>query len=107
VRSEGKTELTIIELQDWRAAVLPKLVALWFVLALLLSSDALALSPTTPRTNYPTEAQAQQHCPADTVVWLNLPTGIYHAKGQRWYGQTKSGLMCAVQKRPKPACVEA
>jgi hypothetical protein len=69
----------------------PKLVALWFVLAVLLSSDALALSPTTPLTNYPTEAQAQQHCPTDTVVWLNLPTGIYHSKGQRWYGRTKSG----------------
>jgi hypothetical protein len=91
MRSEGKTELAIIKLQHWRAVVLPKLVALWFVLAMLLPSDVLALSPTTPLTNFPTEAQAQQHCPADTVVWLNLPTGIYHAKGQRWYGQTKSG----------------
>jgi hypothetical protein len=50
--------------------VLPKLVALWFVLALLLSSDALSLSPTAPLTNYPTEAQAQQHCPTDTVCRL-------------------------------------
>jgi hypothetical protein len=25
-----------------------------------------------------TEAQARQHCPADTVVWLNLPTKIWH-----------------------------
>jgi hypothetical protein len=34
---------------------------------------------------------AQQHCPADTVVWVNLPSGIYHFKGERWYGNTKSG----------------
>jgi hypothetical protein len=61
------------------------------VVALLLPGVAVALSPTAPLVNFPTEAQAQERCPADTVVWLNLPTGIYHAKGQRWYGQTKSG----------------
>jgi hypothetical protein len=37
------------------------------------------------------EAQAKQHCPADTVVWLNIPTHIYHFKGLRWYGATKNG----------------
>lgn len=35
--------------------------------------------------------QAQQHCPSDVVVWLNLPTHIYHWKGMRWYGNTKNG----------------
>jgi hypothetical protein len=25
------------------------------------------------------------------VVWLNLPSGIYHYSGQRWYGRTKRG----------------
>jgi hypothetical protein len=25
------------------------------------------------------------------VVWLNLPTGIYHFAGERWYGRTNSG----------------
>jgi len=40
---------------------------------------------------FQTEQQAQQHCPADIVVWLNLPSGIYHFKGQRWYGATRSG----------------
>ena len=29
------------------------------------------------------ETEAQQHCPADTVVWVNTPTGIYHFKGMR------------------------
>lgn len=42
-------------------------------------------------TTFTTEQEAQQHCPADTVVWLNLPTGIYHLKGERWYGRTKNG----------------
>jgi hypothetical protein len=25
------------------------------------------------------------------VVWLNLPTMIWHWKGQRWYANTKHG----------------
>ena len=37
------------------------------------------------------EATAQAHCPADTVVWLNTKTGIWHEKGMRWYGNTREG----------------
>jgi hypothetical protein len=40
---------------------------------------------------FPTEAAAQRHCPHDEVVWLNIPSGIYHEKGMRWYGRTKYG----------------
>ena len=40
---------------------------------------------------FSTEQAAKQHCPTDTVVWLNLRSGIYHYKGQHWYGNTKSG----------------
>lgn len=59
---------------------------------------AIALFASTPSaswaaqlTLFPTQQQAQQHCPSDIVVWLNLPSGIYHFQGQRWYGNTKSG----------------
>jgi hypothetical protein len=45
----------------------------------------------TPLTLYTTEQQAQQDCPTDSVVWLNTPSGIYHLKGQRYYGNTKTG----------------
>ncbi len=38
-----------------------------------------------------TEQEAKLHCPTDTVVWLNLPTNIYHSKGQSLYGNTKKG----------------
>jgi hypothetical protein len=108
MRSERGTELEIIEKQDWRAAVPPKLVALSFVLALLLPGDAFALSPTA---NFPTEAQAQQNCSADIVFWLKLPTGIYHAKGQRWYARTKSGayvcryIVRVPRQRPAKSCI--
>ncbi len=40
---------------------------------------------------YRTPATAHHHCPRDTVVWLNTPSGIYHFKGERWYGRTKHG----------------
>jgi hypothetical protein len=70
---------------------LSALLSVLVLFALLLPGVAVALPPTLPLTNFPTEAQAQQHCPADTVVWINLPTGIYHFKGQRWYANTNSG----------------
>jgi hypothetical protein len=52
-------------------------------------------------TLYPTEQGAQKHCPQDTVVWLNLPSGIYHFKGERWYGKTKSGAFVCAQEANK------
>ncbi|MGA7202299.1 MAG: hypothetical protein WBX26_10750 [Candidatus Cybelea sp.] len=40
---------------------------------------------------FPTADAAQAHCPRDVVVWLNIPSGIYHYKGERWYGRTEHG----------------
>jgi len=40
---------------------------------------------------FSSEPAAQQHCPTDRVVWLNLPTMIWHYKGQRWYANTRHG----------------
>jgi hypothetical protein len=40
---------------------------------------------------FSTDNAAQAHCPRDVVVWLNIPSGIYHYKGERWYGRTKHG----------------
>lgn len=40
---------------------------------------------------YQREQDAQKHCPGDTVVWLNLVSGVFHYKGQHWYGRTRSG----------------
>ena len=55
------------------------------VLALPLPAVAVA------QTLYRSAGAAHQHCPHDTVVWLNTPTGIYHFKGERWYGRTRHG----------------
>jgi hypothetical protein len=66
------------------ARVLPRLIA-GVVISLTLALPAFALETFTD------EAKAQQHCPKDVVVWLNLPTMIWHYKGQRWYANTKHG----------------
>jgi len=72
---------------------------------LILALAALALSPNpgiaasaptvVAQAQMPqlfdTEAAAQAHCRRDVVVWLNVPSGVYHYKGERWYGRTKHG----------------
>jgi hypothetical protein len=41
------------------------------------------------------EASAKARCPADTIVWVNLPSKIYHFAGTRSCGTTKRGAyMC-------------
>jgi len=41
------------------------------------------------------DASAKARCPTDTVVWVNLPSKIYHFAGTRNYGNTKRGAyMC-------------
>jgi hypothetical protein len=70
--------------------VLRKILARVFVVALLLGMPGIAVS-AEPLPLFSSEQKAQQHCPSDIVVWLNLPSGIYHLKGQRWYGRTKNG----------------
>jgi hypothetical protein len=64
--------------------VFPRLFA-GLVVSLSLALPAFALE------TFPDEAKAQQHCPKDVVVWLNLPTMIWHYKGQRWYANTIHG----------------
>jgi hypothetical protein len=55
------------------------------------------VAATTPmRANqFSTEALAKARCPAETVVWVNLKSRIYHFAGNKDYGQTKRGAyMC-------------
>jgi hypothetical protein len=41
------------------------------------------------------EVSAKSRCPTDTVVWVNLPSKIYHFAGTKSYGTTKRGAyMC-------------
>ena len=49
-------------------------------------------------TLFSEEVSAKNHCPNDEVVWLNLPTGIWHKRGARWYGSTMHGAYVCKQE---------
>jgi hypothetical protein len=38
-----------------------------------------------------TQQQAQEHCPKDTVVWVDPQSGGYHLNTSPLYGQAGSG----------------
>ena len=61
------------------------------VLTVLMMAGIAGHAAATPLTPFRYEAQAQRHCPADTVVWLDFRKGIYYAKRQKRYGQGSSG----------------
>lgn len=61
------------------------------IIALLIVPTFGAIAASNNLPTFSTEAQAQQHCLGDTVVWANTSSGIYHLQGTRWYGRTKSG----------------
>jgi len=61
---------------------------------LLAVGTALAQGMQT----FENEQAAQQHCPSDTVVWLNISSANYHFKGGTWYGRTQRGYyVCKIE----------
>ena len=63
---------------------------------LLIVSPALALARTIPPL-FTTKQLAQEHCPDDVVVWLNVPSGLYRYRAPRWYGHSLSGAYVCKQ----------
>jgi hypothetical protein len=58
--------------------------------ALAAAAPAAAGSPVAKRF-FATLPDATTACGADTVVWVNKTTGVYHLKESRWFGKTKDG----------------
>jgi hypothetical protein len=53
-----------------------------------------------PLTPFRYEAQAQRHCPGDTVVWLDFRKGRYYLKGQKRYALGHTGsFVCRNEAR--------
>jgi hypothetical protein len=53
-----------------------------------------------PLTPFRYEAQAQRHCPVDTVVWLDFRRGKYYLKKQKRYAQGSTGsFVCLDEAR--------
>lgn len=57
-----------------------------------------APSVTNPPPRHPSEAAARSACANDEVVWGNTESHVFHARGSRFYGQTRNGgWMCRAQ----------
>jgi hypothetical protein len=69
---------------------------MWLVTALVVTSHAS--HAFAQLSLFQTEMQAQQHCPNDTVVWLDLHKRIYYIKGQRLYAQGRTGIFVCQQE---------
>ena len=67
-----------------------RLLSLLLMLTLLAMAGA-ALAATAEAPLFASEAEAEQHCPTDLVVWVDAATRIYYYRGQNLYGSTKTG----------------
>ena len=61
------------------------------VIAALIVAYGFASASASPLTPFRYESQAQRHCPADVIVWLDLGKGIYYSKRQKRYGRGFTG----------------
>ncbi len=70
------------------------------VITALLVGCGVTCAFAIPLTPFRYESQAQRHCPADVIVWLDLRKGIYYSKRQRWYGRGFTGsFVCQAEAR--------
>ena len=70
------------------------------LLATLIFACGATNATATPLSPFRYEAQAQRHCPGDTVVWLDFRKGIYYFKRQNRYGQGSRGsFVCREEAR--------
>lgn len=63
------------------------LAALAVTAALVAAGPAFAVTVHL----YQYKANAEKHCPSDTVVYVNLTTHIYHYPGTKSYGHLANG----------------
>jgi hypothetical protein len=80
-----------------------RLCAYWCIIglttALITMVDARD-ARAVPLTPFRYEAQAQRHCPADTVVWLDFRKRNYYSKGQKRYARgLDGGFVCRSEAR--------
>ena len=72
-------------------------LSLW---AVLVVAGCVTQAGATPLSPFRYEAQAQRHCPDDTVVWLDLPRGVYYSKAQKRYARgLTGGFVCRGEAR--------
>jgi hypothetical protein len=73
--------------------------AMWLLTALIVAGGATSTA-ATPLNPFRYEAQAQRHCPTDTVVWVDFRKEIYYLKRQKRYAQGSTGsFVCLNEAR--------
>jgi hypothetical protein len=76
-----------------------RLCAIGMITASIVTCN-VTRSLALPLTPFRYEDQAQRHCPADMVVWLDFRKGIYYSKRQRQYVQGYNGsFVCRSEAR--------
>jgi hypothetical protein len=71
------------------------LVGVLFLLPSAIAAPSKSTAAAPPKGQYTTEADAKATCPADTVVWVNPKSKVFHSSSSKSYGKTKSGAyMC-------------
>ena len=92
------------------------LVAALFAFAGLLSTYAVSSTISTAQAViiaqalppvFSTESAAQAHCPKDVVVWLNIPSGIYHYRPSAGMGARSTVPTHVRKRRSQPAIARA
>jgi hypothetical protein len=74
----------------------------WLIPRLLLLTAMIVTFPAAalPLTSFRYEAQAQRHCPGDSVVWLDFRREVYYLKRQKRYGRGYNGsFVCRNEAR--------
>jgi len=66
----------------------------------ILNGGAAALEPKTlaQTERFQFDQGAKEHCPTDTVVWVNTRSSVYNLSDERWYGRTAGGaFVCKLE----------
>lgn len=83
-------------------------VQVWYGHTPQTSSKAQPLKPASATGVHTSpSAYAASSASRDTMVWVNLKTGVFHCQGSRWYGKTNKGQSMpqaqALAQKHKPA----
>jgi hypothetical protein len=90
LRRAGNRTLNRLRASWWTVGVTAALIAM------VDAFDANAV----PLTPFRYESQAQRHCPADIVVWVNFRKRTYYSKGQKRYASGLDGsFVCRSEAR--------
>jgi hypothetical protein len=71
-----------------------------YLLTASIVAGSVPHAAATPLNPFRYEAQAQRHCPADAVVWLDFRKELYYLKRYRRYARGSTGsFVCLDEAR--------